>query len=343
MAGLKYGMDLGTSSIKLVCTDNGSIVNEKNVIALKDGKDLYESGDFAYEMYERTPENIEIVFPVRNGVIADIKSMEQLFDIMYRKLNGGKIVNGSTFCIAVPTDITEVEKRAFYNIVSMSRIKAKEVSVVEKPIADAVGVGIDIESPKGNLVVNIGSDTTEISVISMGGIVLTKIIKTAGKKFDEVIINTVRKKYNLFIGSKTAEQIKIQIADALGDQPEAETQKMFAYGRNVVSGLPVKVEVDSKVINEGIQECLHTIIDSVKMLLEKTPPELSADIIHSGMFLTGGSANIKNIDKLIKKETGLDVNIPDNPELSIISGINTIYSDSKYDKVRYFPKEKEYK
>ena len=209
MGQLIYGVDMGTSNFKIYNIGTERIINEKNVIAIKDKKQVFEFGDYAFEMYEKAPENINVSFPIKNGVIADLENMDTLFTCFYKKVNDGKLVAGSDFCISVPTDITEVEKRAFYEVIMHSKIKPKNIVVVEKPIADAVGVGIDIDSPKGNMIVNFGADTTEISVVSLGGIVLSKLIKTGGNKFDESICNSVRKKHNLIIGMRTAERVKM--------------------------------------------------------------------------------------------------------------------------------------
>ena len=194
MAQHLYGIDLGTSNFKIFGLTNKKTINEKNVIAKKNKNEVFQFGDPAFEMFEKAPSNIEVSFPVKFGVIADIKNMDILFECFYKKLNGKNISGSGDFCIAVPTDITEVEKRAFYDMIAESKVKAKHINVVEKPIADAVGVGIDVDSPKGNLIVNIGADTTEISVISLGGIVLSKLIKTGGSKLDDAICSIVRKK-----------------------------------------------------------------------------------------------------------------------------------------------------
>ena len=223
MAQHVYGIDLGTSNIKMYSSSSDNILNEKNVIAIKNKNEIFSFGNQAFEMYEKAPENINVSFPVKFGVIADIKNMETLFSCFYKKLNGGKTVNGADYCIAVPTDVTEVEKRAFYDVILDAKLKAKNITVVEKPIADAVGMGIDVQSPNGHMIVDIGSDTTEISVISLGGIVLSKLIKTGGSKFDEAICGIVRKKYNLIIGSRSAEQIKMQLADAI--EPDEDSIK----------------------------------------------------------------------------------------------------------------------
>lgn len=339
MAQHNYGVDLGTSNIKLICTTTDKILNEKNYIAIKDKKEILNFGDAAYEMYEKTPPYINIINPIQHGVIADIKNMELLFECFYKKINDNKTIKGSSFCIAVPTDITDVEKRAFYNLIAFSDVKPKNITVVEKPIADAVGVGIEIDSPKGNLIVNMASDTTEISVISLGGIVLSKIIKTAGSKFDECIASAVKKEHNLIIGLRTAEQLKMELTNAISGSEKS----MNAYGRDIVSGLPAKAEVSSELVYDSIAESLHSIIDSIKIILERTPPELSADIIDTGIYITGGSSKIKNIDTLIRSETGLKVNTVENPSESIIRGIKTILTNPDFSSVQYIPHEKEYK
>lgn len=338
MAQHSYGIDLGTSNFKIFGLTNKKIINEKNVIAKKNKDEVFQFGDLAFEMYEKAPENIEVSFPVKFGVIADNKNMDILFERFFKKLNGKGITGSSNFCIAVPTDITEVEKRAFYDMIAESRVKAKHISVVEKPIADAVGVGIDVESPRGNLIVNIGADTTEISVISLGGIVLSKLIKTGGSKLDDTICSIVRKKYNLVIGRRTAEQIKINLADAIN----ASSSSYVAFGRNIVTGLPASKEISSELVFEAIQECLHSIIDSIKVILERTPPELAADIINTGVYLTGGSSLIQNIGQLITNETGLKINLDDEPEETVIRGIAEILSNNKLSELMYVPREKQY-
>lgn len=338
MAQHVYGIDLGTSNFKIFGTSTKKTINEKNIIAIKDKKDVYDFGDNAFEMFEKAPSNIEVTFPVKFGVIADIKNMDTLFECFFKKLNGHNGNGSGDFCIAVPTDITEVEKRAFYDLIAESKIKAKKINVVEKPIADAVGVGINVDSPKGNLIVNIGADTTEISVISLGGIVLSKLIKTGGTKLDDTICNIVRKKYNLIIGSRTAENIKKNLADATN----TGSKTCIAYGRNIVTGLPASKEISSELVYTAICECLHSIVDSIKVILERTPPELAADIIDTGIFLTGGSALISNLDTLIHNETGLKVNKCERPDETVINGITQIITNEKLSGLMYVPREKNY-
>lgn len=333
-----YGADMGTSNMKIYNGFTKEILNEKNIIAVKNKKDVYAIGNEAFEMFEKAPSNIRVSFPVKDGVIADLKDMESLFDNFFIKCNEPKIVRSGRFIIAVPTDITDVEKRAFYDVVADSSIKIKEIRVVEKPIADAVGIGIDISSPKGNMIVNMGADTTEITVTSLGGIVISRIIKSGGNKLDEAICNIVKRKYNIMIGLKTAEQIKFKLADAMYDE-DCEEEVFNVYGRNIITGLPSERPVSSDLIYEAIKDLFGSIIDSIKLLLERTPPELSADIVDTGIYLTGGSSCIKNIDKLIAKETGLKVNQVRTPAESVIRGIAKIVSDPQYHKLAYTPRE----
>ena len=315
-------------------------LNEKNIIAIKNKNELFEIGDEAFKMYEKAPDNIKVIFPIKFGVIADLKSMKMLFEQFFKKLTGPRGSKMGRFCIAVPADITEVEKRAFYDVVAKSDIKAREIKIVEKPIADAVGLGIDMTSSRGNMIINIGADTTEISVISHGGIVVSRIIKMGGNRLDQMICDAVKRKYNILIGLKTAEQIKCKLSDAMYDEDEdLEEELLYVYGRNVITGLPSERGVSKDTIYEAIKQFFDDIIESIKNLLERTPPELTADIMDIGLYLTGASSAISNLDKLIAKETDLKVNTIKNPGESVIRGISMIMSDSSYKKLMYEPRE----
>ena len=300
--GNAYGIDIGTSNFKMCCSDKDKILNEKNIIAIANKTEILAFGDEAYEMYEKAPEHIEVSFPVKFGVIADIENMQTLLFNFFNKINEGKKITGSDFYIAVPTDVTEVEKRAFYELVVDSKVKAKNVYVVDKPVADAIGAGLDVTKSKGIMIVNIGAETTEISVLSLGGIVISKAVKIGGNKLDDCIISNVRKAYNLVIGSKTAENLKKQLGSAV---PVSET---FApgFGRNVLSGLPVSVDISSDVVYQAIIDSLHSIMDAIKVILERTPPELAADIVDRGIVLAGGGAMLSGMDTLIEQRTGVN-------------------------------------
>ena len=335
-----FGIDFGTSTIKIYNGLTKTVITEKDIIAIKNKTQLFEFGDEALKMYEKTPPNINIIFPIKYGVIADIKNMKLLFESFYKKITKASGSKMGRFCIAVPTDITEVEKRAFYDVVAKSDIKAREIKIVEKPIADAVGLQIDMNSQKGNLIVNIGADTTEISVISMGGIVVSRIIKLGGNNIDQMICDVVKRRYNIYIGLRTAEKIKIALADAIYSEDENnENDILYVFGRNVITGLPSERAVAKDTICEAIKPFFDEMVDSIKTILERTPPELSADILETGMYLTGGSASIRNLDKLIAQETDLKVNTVKNPEASVIRGISLIVSDSQYKKLMYEPKQ----
>lgn len=335
-----FGIDFGTSNIKIYNGITRTTLNEKNIIAIKNKNELFEIGDEAYKMYEKAPENINVIFPIKYGVIADLKSMKMLFEQFYKKMTGPRGSKMGRFCIAVPADITEVEKRAFYDVVAKSDIKAREIKIVEKPIADAVGLGIDMSSARGNMIVNIGADTTEISVISLGGIVVSRIIKLGGNKLDQMICDVVKRKYNILIGLKTAEQIKKTLSDAMYDEDDdGNDDILYVYGRNVITGLPSERGVAKETIYEAIKQFFDDITEAIKNLLERTPPELSADIIDTGIYLTGGSSSIKNLDKLIATETDLKVNTIKNAQDSVIRGISVIMSDSGFKKLMYEPRE----
>lgn len=334
-----FGIDFGTSTIKIYRKNEGVIFDEKNIIALCNNE-VMAIGDEAFEMLGKAPDNFLVTYPVKNGVIADIANMLSLLNKAFKTIidNSGKIT-GADIIVAAPTDVTEVEKRAFFDLAASSIAKPKKVRVVEKPIADAIGSGLDVMNASGVMVVNIGADTTEISIMSLGGIVLSKLVTTGGNKFDELIINNVKKKYNLIIGQKTAETIKKKLAYAIN--PEHETIKV--YGRDVMSGLPTEAEIDSEFVYETITESLHSIVDAVRIILEKTPPEISSDIIDSGIYITGGSANIKKIDELFAKETELDVKVAEDPANTVVNGLGRILEDSsKYDCLAFSLKQTYY-
>ncbi len=334
-----YGVDIGTSNFKMCCKDKSEILNEKNIIAIANKKDLLAFGNEAYEMYEKAPENIEVSYPVKFGVIADIENMQSLLEAFFNKINDDKKVSGNNdFYIAVPTDVTEVEKRAFYELVADSKVKAKNIYIVDKPVADAIGAGLDVTKSRGVMIVNIGAETTEISVLSLGGIVISKSVKIGGNKLDDSIIGHVRKVYNLIIGSKTAASLKIELGSAI------KSEEHFApgFGRNVLSGLPVSVDISSDVIHAAIIDPLHSIMDSIKVILERTPPELAADIIKNGIYVSGGTSNINNLEKFIQKETNINVNIVENPSESVVRGLIGVVSNPEFANIPYTPQDKTY-
>ena len=329
MANNVFGIDLGTSNIKIYNRADDSVMVEKNMIAIENKKTFFAYGDSAFEMYEKAPGNIVASYPVSNGVIADIKNMETLLKYFINDLSGGNI-KPSEYYVAVPTDVTEVEKRAFYDLIKDANVKAKKIMVVEKAVADGLGLDIDVKNSQGVLIVNVGYDTTEVSILSLGGIVLSRLIKVGGLKFDEAIKNAIRNEFSLLIGGKTAEKVKINLKEL-----EKAGKPAVVYGRDIVSGLPVEREIPTDLVHKALVEHFHTIIDSVKVILERTPPELGADIYKNGIYLTGGASQVGHLAALMQKGTGLKVNVCDNPIESVARGIAKVIKDDNYKSVAY--------
>lgn len=332
-----YGIDLGTSNIKIFNQAKEQILNERNAIAIEKEGSVIAIGDEAFEMFEKAPENIEIIFPMQKGVIANIKCMQKLLHCFLKKMSGMQI-KGADYVVAVPMDITEVEKKAFYNLVVDSEIKARDVKIVDKAVADAVGLDLNVNEPKGIMVVNIGGDTTEISVLSLGGIVNSRLLKIGGSQFDEAIANIIRKQHNLVIGTRTAERLKKKIAYAT----DIQDVTMKAFGRNLVTGLPQQVDISSELVHEAISESLALLVDAIKVILERTPPELAADIIDNGIYITGGSSQIHNLSKLITDETELRVRSCARPEESVVRGLCKLMETPELKHLAYARKEASY-
>ena len=329
MQGNAFGIDLGTSNIKIYSLAEDAVRIEKNMIAIENKQNIFAYGNSAYEMYEKAPSNIQISHPLSNGVIADINNMERLIRLFITDMSKGSPKPADYF-IAVPTDITEVEKRAFYDLIRDANVKAKKIMVVEKAVADGLGMEIDVKNSQGVLVVDVGYDTTEVSILSLGGIVLSRLIKTGGLKFDEAIRQAVRKEYNLLIGQKTAEGIKKSLGGL-----EKEQKNAVVYGRDIVVGLPVEREIPTELINSCLEEHFNTIIDSIRVILERTPPELGADIFRHGVYLTGGASQISHLPQKILKATGLKVNEAQRPVESVVLGLSRILKDDHYKTVAY--------
>lgn len=322
MLGKAIGIDFGTSSIKFYKNGEGVILHEKSVIAMYNKNHTFAVGNEAFEMYEKAPVNIEVSYPVKNGVIADIGNMQAMIDYFFQELDGKRKLKGADYYIAVPTDITEVEKRAYFELISNTNLKPKKIYVVEKPIADALGMSLDITKSTGTLVVDIGANTTEISVLSLGGIVLSRLIPVGGNKFDEAIISKIKKDKNFVIGEKTAELIKKTIGSAY-----VTDETIDICGRNLVTGLPSEITITSKDVYDALIELFQSIVDSVKIILERTPPEISSDIYKSGVYITGGSSRIKDLGRFVYDQLGLKVNLCEEPESTVIMGLGAIIED----------------
>ena len=325
MGSKLFGVDFGTNSIKIYQKGSGVMYDQRSVLAMK-GNNYIAIGDDAYNMYGKAPEYINIEFPVKNGVVASVDKMLALMNCIFMDMTKtfGKMKH-STFYLCVPADITDVEKKAFYDIIDKSYIRPKKIYMVDKPISDAYGLGIDIENCQGVLLIDMGSDTTEISVLANGGIVISRLIPIGGRTVDDAIIMHLRRQHNIIIGDKSAEVIKKKVA-ALNDT----SKDCKVYGRDIVSGLPVEKNVNSLEIRPVISEVINQIINNVKMILEKTPPEISADIFKNGMYLVGGSSKINGIDEYIEDSTRLKVALTPDPSGCAVSGLGVIMEDGSY-------------
>ena len=329
LANNAFGIDLGTNNIKIYSRSDDSVLIEKNMIAIENKNTLFAYGDSAFEMYEKAPGNIHISYPLSNGVIADIKNMETLVHYFVGDLQKGNS-KPADFYIAVPTDVTEVEKRAFYDLVKDAGVKAKRIMVVEKAVADGLGLDIDVKNSQGVLVVNVGYETTEISILSLGGIVLSRLIKAGGLRFDEAIRAAVRKEFSLIIGGKTAESVKMSLREL-----EESGAGAVVYGRDIVTGLPVEREIPTRLVDDCLEEHFNSIIDNVKVILERTPPELAADIYRHGIYLTGGASQVNHLAERMAMGTGLKVNVAESPSTSVVMGLAKIIKDDNYKSVAY--------
>ncbi|MCX6344007.1 MAG: rod shape-determining protein [Armatimonadetes bacterium] len=306
----ELGIDLGTANILVYLKGRGIVLREPSVVAINTSNNsLVAVGEEARLMIGRTPGNIVAIRPICEGVIADYSTTQQMLDYLITKVCGGKRkFFKPTVIVAVPSEITPVEKRA---VVQAARNAGAKLALpIEEPLAAAIGAGLPISAPGGNMIVDIGGGTTDIAVISLSGIVISKSIRIGGNKIDEVIARHIKTKYSLMIGDRTAEEIKIKIGSAYKLETEMALE---VRGRDLIAGLPKTIEVTSDEIREALSETLGAIVDRVKSVLEHTPPELSSDIIERGMMLTGGVALLRGLDKLLASQTGIPIHVAEDP------------------------------
>lgn len=308
------GIDLGTANTLVFVRNKGIVVNEPSVVAINTAThEVLSVGDEAKEMIGRTPGNIVAIRPMKDGVIADFDVTQAMLKYFINKTyTRGLFSPKPRIVICVPSGVTEVEKRAVIEAAMAAGAKEKNAYLIEEPMAAAIGAGLPVEEPTGNMVVDIGGGTSEVAVISLGGIVTSKSVRTAGDEFDSSIVNYIKKEYNLAIGDRTAEEIKINIGCAYLDE-DSEIKIMSIRGRDLISGLPRTVDINSKHILAALAEPVSVIVEAIKYTLEKTPPELAADIMEAGIVLTGGGALLRGLDKLISNETGMPVHIANEP------------------------------
>lgn len=312
-------IDLGTASTLIYVKGKGIVCSEPSVVAVRKdsrgSKKILAVGREAKEMLGRTPGSIEAIRPMKEGVIADFEIAEAMLRYFIRKVHNRKTLVRPRIIICVPFGITEVEKRAVRE--SAESAGAREVYLIEEPMAAAIGAGLPITEPSGNMIVDIGGGTTEVAVISLAGIVFSKSIRVAGDKMDDAIIQHIKRNYNLLIGERTAEWIKINIGNAF---PDTDVQTLEIKGRDLVTGIPRTLQINSDEVREAITEPVHAIIEAIKVTLERTPPELAGDIVDKGIVMAGGGSLLKGIDKLVHEETGLPVTIAEDPISCVVLG-----------------------
>lgn len=303
------GIDLGTANTLVHVKGRGVVLNEPSVVAIqRDTGAILAIGDEAKRMIGRTPGNIVAIRPLKDGVIADFDVTQTMLKYFISRAFKSRTFIKPRVVVGVPSGVTEVEKRAVID--ATLQAGAREAYLIEEPMAAAIGAGMDVREPSGNMVVDIGGGTTEVAIISLGGIVTSRSIRVGGDEMDEAIIYYIKKEYNLMIGERTAEEIKINIGSA---DPDLKDGSMEIRGRDLVTGLPKTLKVSSHEIKEALAEPVNNIIDAIKVTLEKTPPELAADIMDRGIVMTGGGSLLSGLDKRVNKETGMPVHIAENP------------------------------
>ncbi len=316
-------IDLGTTNTLVYAKGKGIIVSEPSIVAINRMTGRVEAvGRDAKEMLGRTPGNIAVIRPMKDGVIADFEITEKMLSHFIHRAHNRSTLVRPRIVVGIPSEVTQVEKRAVKD--SALKAKASEVYLVDQAMAAAIGAGLPITEPSGNMVIDIGGGTTDIAVISLAGIVYSKSVRVAGNEMDEAIIQYIKKKYNLLVGERTAEHVKFEIGSAF---PLDEPITMEIKGRDLIEGIPKTLTVTDAEIREALQEPVSVIVNAVRVALERTPPELSADIVDRGIVLTGGGSLLKNIDRLLREETGLPVSVADDPLSSVVLGTGKMLSN----------------
>ena len=322
------GIDLGTANTLVFVKDRGIVIREPSVVAIQGGtKRILAVGDEAKRMLGRTPGNIVAIRPMKSGVIADFGITEEMIRYFISKVHSTKLVKPRVI-VAVPSDITEVEKRAVQE--SAKHAGAREVFLIEEPMAAAIGVGLPVSEPAGNMIVDIGGGTCEVALISLAGIVYARSVRVGGDAMDECIVQYMRRVYNLMIGERTAEEIKITIGSAYAPANKEDEQTLDVKGRDLVAGLPKTLTVTSEEIRDALQEPVSAIVDAVRITLEKCPPELSSDLVDRGLVLAGGGSMLRGLDKLIASQTGLPVTLADDPLTAVAEGTGVVLNELNF-------------
>ena len=320
------GIDLGTANSLVYVKDRGIVLREPSVVAIQTGTSrVLAVGEEAKRMLGRTPGNITAIRPMKDGVIADFEITEAMLRYFIRKVQNNRIMVRPRIIISVPSGITEVEKRAVKD--SATHAGAREVYLIEEPMAAAIGVGLPVQEPAGNMIVDIGGGTTEVALISLAGIVFSRSVRVGGDEMDEAIIQYMKRVYNLMIGERSAEQIKISIGSAY---PLPEETSMEVKGRDLVAGLPKTLTLTSEEVREALHDPIMTIIEAIRFTLERCPPELAADLVDRGIVLAGGGSLLRGIDKLVTEQTGLPVHVADDPLSAVAEGTGMVLHELKF-------------
>ena len=316
-------VDLGTANTLIYVKGRGVVSSEPSVVAINSGtKEILAIGQEAKNMLGRTPANIIAVRPMKDGVIADYDTTEKMIRYFILKVHNRRALVRPRMVICIPSGVTQVEKRAVKD--SAIQAGAREVYLIEEPMAAAIGAGLPIQEPSGNMVVDIGGGTTEVAVISLSGIVYANSVRVGGDEMDDNIVNYIKRQYNLLIGTATAEDLKIKLGSAFPLENEIKTE---IKGRDLVTGIPKTIEISDSEIREALKESITKIVDAVRIALEQTPPELSADIVDRGIVLTGGGALLKNLDKRLSHETGWPIIVSDDPLKAVVLGSGKVLDD----------------
>jgi len=337
MFGNIYGLDLGTYEIKVYDKKKDNCWKEKNAVAITNKKTIFSVGDDAYSMYEKAPLDVQVVFPMKEGVISHFYNMQYLLENLIKQER--HFTPGSKYLIAVPTDVTEVEKRAFYDLVVHSKARAKDVRIVERGIADAVGLGLDVKRSPGIFVVNLGAETTEVSVLSYGGVVLNRLIKFGGCTLDNAIMNTLRFNHEFLIGQLTAEMLR-KTYGILSEQTE---ETVMAAGRNLLTRIPEQKSVDANVVRDAMAEPFIGCLKQIHFMLERIPPEVQRNIYKTGIYLVGGLSNLVGIDKFIENELHIKVHTISEPEFCAVNGLKKIFGSKELMKYTYSMLDENYR
>ena len=334
MSAQSFGCDFGTSRIKIYSKESDTIYCEKNMVAIEEKKGIIAYGDDAFDMHEKAPSNIEVLYPMSYGTVASITYMQEFLRSFLESHTKGNL-KGSEFVVALPTD---VQDRVFTTLIQGTGLKSKNIQLIDKPVAAGLGLGLDVTQAQGVMLVDVGADTTEISILSLGGMVTSKLIKNGGNKIDEAIGSAIRREFGYFIGNKTAEILK----NELGYMPGDTASKREICGRNMALGLPALLDITADFVASAIEEQLKAIVDAIKMILERTPPELGVDIIRNGIFLTGGMANLKGLDGMIAQATNIRVNMVEAPEECVARGLARVINEKEFRGLTFATKEQIY-